>query len=1041
MALADQAGDVTFLESTFHAQYLLGTEAPDNPAYIGDTVNHHVYYYSTGWVQDDICAVRASQMYQAALGYMQSGDFEKAAFNIGAMTHYVADVGAFGHTMAVGTDWGAEIHHADYESAIEAIIGSISPPSSVPLGDSDAYAATLALAERITFGDGTVMPNVWMDANYDWSDATFAASADASLYAAVEATAAVIDHLLIESLEAGYIHHSAIAIYGNDDFTAENGVVRGSGTAAEPFIIEGWEISSLLGSGIEIWNADVQFVIQDCYVHDCGGLAVYLNSCSNGMIWNCTCSGSLYDGIRLDSSDDNRLINNTCNSNDWSGIVLGSSSDNTLGNNSCSSNNQKGMYLGLSCDNNTIRDNTCSNNDMGIYLVFSCDNNTISYNTCTDNGNGMQLDFSNNNTICNNNFSSNNQGSGIYLPTSNNNTICNNTCNSNELIGIILGGSNNTICNNTCVSNPWDGIYLGGSNNNTICNNTCLNSNVGIELESSSDNTVSNNICNSNDWMGMWLWTSSDDNTVINNSCISNNGDGMQLISSSDNTVCDNTYGSNNGCGLVLQSSSDSTLGNNTCRSNNGFGIYLGLSNNITIGSNTCSNNVGGGGIRLYYSDNCRVVSNTFSSNDWDGVELDTSRNNIIGDNNCSNNVCVGVYSYSSSDNTVYNNTCTSNGWDGIRIEFSSDDNALTNNICDSNGWDGIFLWWSDHNNICNNTCSNNYYQGIYLGSSSDNTICNNTCGSNGEDGILLIRWSGGPPSDYNSICNNTCSNNVWEGIELISSSDSILGNNRCSHNGDEGIWLDSSNSNILENNSCISNVWDGIGLGSSSDNILSDNNCSSNGEYGIWLDIWYGLGNSPGSLSNNNEIVRSQLCGNSGYGVCIDSGSNNRIWNNTYCNNNGATDIYSRRHVQAFDSGTGNWWNSPDGYGNNWSDWRSPDVATHDGIVDYPYRIDGAAHSWDYYPHAAFSADPSALIDALIKEIQSWKLTIGAKTGLTSKLSDAMALLEKGNVNGALHKLMDFASMVHALAGKQLTSAQADYALTSAETIISLLR
>jgi len=80
-------------------------------------------------------------------------------------------------------------------------------------------------------------------------------------------------------------------------------------------------------------------------------------------------------------------------------------------------------------------------------------------------------------------------------------------------------------------------------------------------------------------------------------------------------------------------------------------------------------------------------------------------------------------------------------------------------------------------------------------------------------------------------------------------------------------------------------------------------------------------------------------------------------------------------------------------------------------------------------------------LTDALIKAIQSWHLSKGTTTGLTSKLFDAMELLKKGNVNGALHNLMDFVSMVHAQEGKQqLTSAQADYALASAETIIDLL-
>jgi hypothetical protein len=36
--------------------------------------------------------------------------------------------------------------------------------------------------------------------------------------------------------------HEPIMILGNADFTEENGVVSGSGSAADPYIIAGWEI-------------------------------------------------------------------------------------------------------------------------------------------------------------------------------------------------------------------------------------------------------------------------------------------------------------------------------------------------------------------------------------------------------------------------------------------------------------------------------------------------------------------------------------------------------------------------------------------------------------------------------------------------------------------------------------------------------------------------------------------------------------------------------------------------------------------------------
>lgn len=199
MALTLQARDVTFLSATYHSLFLLGTEAPDNPEYIGDTMNHHVYFYASGQLQDDICAQRASQIYQTALDYLLVKDYRNAAYDIGVLTHYMADVGVFGHTMGAYTDWGAEVHHSDYENEIESMIDSLSLPAGLILENSDAYEATLNLAEVVTFGSGTIRSNVWMDTNYDWSDPEFIASARESVFASVSTVAAVINHLLAES--------------------------------------------------------------------------------------------------------------------------------------------------------------------------------------------------------------------------------------------------------------------------------------------------------------------------------------------------------------------------------------------------------------------------------------------------------------------------------------------------------------------------------------------------------------------------------------------------------------------------------------------------------------------------------------------------------------------------------------------------------------------------------------------------------------------------------------------------------------------------
>ncbi|MDH4123574.1 MAG: zinc dependent phospholipase C family protein [Thermoplasmata archaeon] len=198
-ALTIQVKDVSFLTTTYHSEFLLGTEAPDNPSYIGDNWNHHVYYYSDGTLQDDASADRASAIYTIALQYIKDGDYDLAAFEIGVMSHYISDVGVFGHTMGSTTDWGTEVHHSDYENTIESMVGSLDPPTGLLLGDKTAYSATLDLARDVTFGSGAIKSNVWMDANYNWANSVFEDSAKASLRAAVAAVAAAINHLMIEA--------------------------------------------------------------------------------------------------------------------------------------------------------------------------------------------------------------------------------------------------------------------------------------------------------------------------------------------------------------------------------------------------------------------------------------------------------------------------------------------------------------------------------------------------------------------------------------------------------------------------------------------------------------------------------------------------------------------------------------------------------------------------------------------------------------------------------------------------------------------------
>jgi hypothetical protein len=181
--------------------YLYGTELPDNANAsdgIGDTGKHHVYYYANGSLQDDSSAVRAQQEYYDALNYARAGDWVNASKTLGIMTHYVCDVGVFGHVMGAGTDWGAENHHSDYEDYVLARTNNYTAEFSPylvfdrALENVSARNATLKLAFSTTFGDNGSYSCVWMDQNYNWSDPAFRNRCGESLNLAVNLVADVL---------------------------------------------------------------------------------------------------------------------------------------------------------------------------------------------------------------------------------------------------------------------------------------------------------------------------------------------------------------------------------------------------------------------------------------------------------------------------------------------------------------------------------------------------------------------------------------------------------------------------------------------------------------------------------------------------------------------------------------------------------------------------------------------------------------------------------------------------------------------------------
>ena len=322
----------------------------------------------------------------------------------------------------------------------------------------------------------------------------------------------------------------------------------GSGTWNDPYIIENLKIKGFEDkNGIEIWNSDVSFIIQDCLIYN-SNYGIYLENVNNSRLININCSNIDW-GIHLEYSNNNTLLGNTANGNDYEGIYLTESMGNILSGNTANDNLDSGIHLDTECVNNTLSGNIANNNgDSGILIKELSNKNIISGNTANHNQIGISLDYLSNNNTISGNTACNNSYVGIRLyDDCNNNTISGNTLNYNDNYGIYLDEcDNNTILGNLANGNGDTGIHLNGyCNYNTISENTLNDNNdySGIYLEENNNNNIiSGNTANDNGNSGIFLEGNNNHNTISGNR-LSGNSFGMNIGNScSNNTIYGNFF-------------------------------------------------------------------------------------------------------------------------------------------------------------------------------------------------------------------------------------------------------------------------------------------------------------------------------------------------------------------------------------------------------------------------------------------------------------------------------------------------------------------
>lgn len=469
----------------------------------------------------------------------------------------------------------------------------------------------------------------------------------------------------------------------------------------------------------------------------------------------------------------------------------------------------------------------------------------------------------------------------------------------------------------------YSGIVLSNCGNDTatISNNTCDTNRMGIVVFQSNGIIVNNNECTSNDLYGIFLRLADYGSVVANNTC-QNNLHGILLRSSNNsNIVVNNTCTMNNQNGIWLDYSCNNSILVNNGSGNTQMGILLNNADGNTINGNILQQNVVG--LSMSRSNNLTVNGNMAENNSVDGIYAEYSNYLMLAGNTANNNsLDAGIWTTYVGNVTAIGNICSDQPW-GLYVD-SAGNFTLSYNVVTTSSEAGIFVGLPGAKNgvVSDNICTYNNY-GIDFEQVSNITVTGNDC------------------------------NNNSQGIYAYTMTGSTLSLNNASSNTQNGIWLDTNNAyNTLTNNTCSYNFGEGIWIYASYYNDLIGNNCSQNADCGILLNV----------DSGGNNITLNRFFNNLGYGVAILTGSNNVIWNNTFIKNSGSGTVYSALHIQARDDGTFNYWNSsgsPNGYGNYWADWTTPDSVSPFGIVDNPYAIEGAAGVNDEFPRTTQPGTP----------------------------------------------------------------------------------
>ncbi|MHA1873382.1 MAG: right-handed parallel beta-helix repeat-containing protein, partial [Candidatus Heimdallarchaeaceae archaeon] len=390
---------------------------------------------------------------------------------------------------------------------------------------------------------------------------------------------------LYKEVEAGYTQSTPINIYSDSDL--ESYSFPGSGTEADPYIIENYNITVTSGYAISIRATTKYVVVRNNFIlASDSGNGIYIFSVATNSV---------------------QLVNNTI-VNGYNGIYVSSGGGILIENNTVTGG-ESAYYL-------MITPNINFTNNKAI--------NPTKYGLRTYNLNYFRMD---NNTLI---------GAGISLSTNSlslypNYDFENNTINGKQL-KFLYSASDQVLD-----KNQYGQIIIADSTNITIRNYISSKNSFGVYIYYSENITIENSFFSKSISSIKSLYSS---NIKIRNVTIEDMLEFGSYFDNSHDVIIEDSFVNNSISGQYIRNSYQFEIKNVSFMDNNNYGIYLWHTSSINITDSNFSNCKDG--LFLKDSEIIKLESNIFSDCYHSGIYLYVS-DNVIIKNNILNNCGVNL--------------------------------------------------------------------------------------------------------------------------------------------------------------------------------------------------------------------------------------------------------------------------------------------------------------------------------------------------------------------------------------------------------------